>query len=44
MGNRKQFLNLHWIFKQLKNSKIPSEGVINEIPTLHGDANRNENT
>ncbi len=26
IGNRKQCLKLHWIFKQLKNSKITSEG------------------
>ena len=27
IGNRKQSLKLHWIFKQLKNSKTTSEGV-----------------
>ncbi len=34
IGNRKQCLKFHWIFKQLKNSKTTSEGVIIKIMHL----------
>ncbi len=33
IGNRKQCMKFHWIFKQLKNSKTTSEGVIGEFQT-----------
>ncbi len=30
IGNRKQCMKLHWNYKQLKNSKTTSEGIISE--------------
>ncbi len=32
IGNSKQCLKFHWIFKQLKKSKTTSEGVIIHLP------------
>ena len=47
MTNRKQCLKFHWTFKQLKNSKTTSEGVLRDlhvIASLSSSHEHNENT